>query len=98
MQKHNRRVLYPTREEFAALAVVIDPNPPELPKDVVVLLRRARRYCGSIVKALPHDQYECVAMQCDFFEDAIDELLQKYCYSTPARRYDYWEYETQTRD
>ena len=98
MQKHNRRVLSPSREEFAELAVVIDPNPPELPKEVVVLLRQARRYCGQIIKTLPHDEYECVAMQCDWFADSIDELLQKYYYSIPAFRYDYWDWEQQTRD
>ena len=98
MQKHNRRVLSPSREEFAELAVVIDPNPPELPKEVVVLLRQARRYCGQIIKTLRHDEYECVAMQCDYFADSIDELLQKYCYSISARGYDCWEWEQQTRD
>ena len=32
---------------------------------------------GRIVKALPQDGFECVAMQCGDFADAIDELLDE---------------------
>lgn len=59
MQKYNRRVLSPTRDEFAVLTFV-DPHPPELPEEVVYLLRRARQQCRDIAKALPSDEYYCV--------------------------------------
>lgn len=92
MQKYNRRVLSPTRDEFAVLTFV-DPHPPELPEEVVYLLRRARQQCRDIAKALPSDEYYCVLYKCGNFEDEIDELLQKYCYSTPAGRLDCWDWQ-----
>ena len=93
MKKYNRRALSLTRGELADLLTVKDPNPFELPKEVVVLLRRARRHCGAIVKFLPWHGFECVAMQCDNFADEIDELLQKYNCSIPFNGFDYWEWE-----
>jgi len=93
MQTHNRRALSPTRDEVAELVTIVDPHPPELPEDVVDLLRRARRYCRDLTKSLPEDDYYCIRYQCGNFEEAIDELLQKYNYSMPAGRFDYWQYE-----
>ena len=94
MQKQNRRALSPTRDELAELVTIVDPHPPELPEDVVDLLRRARRYCKSLIDHLPREeQFECMARQVGDFEESIDELLQKYNYSMPARRlgYGHWE-------
>ena len=93
MQTHNRRSLSPTRDEVAELVTVTDPSPPELPKDVVDLLRHARRYCRTITRHLPYEQFDCIVRQCGEFEDEIDELLQKYNYSIPAGRFDYWYWE-----
>ena len=96
MQKYERWVLSPTRGELADLLTVKDPNPPELPKEVVVLLRRARRHCGAILKVLPvADEFDCAARRCDGFADEIDELLQKYNYAIPFKDNDYWEWEWQ---
>lgn len=99
MQTHNRRALSPTRDEVAELVTIVDPNPPELPQDVVVLLRRARRYCKSLIDHLPEEEkFECMVRQCGEFEESIDEVLQKYNYSMPARRLDHgvWEWWRET--
>lgn len=93
MQKYNRRSLSPTRGELAALLTVVDPNHPQLPEEIVDLLRRARQHCRDIAKALPEDEYYCVMYKCGDFEEEIDELLQKYCYSMPEGRFDYWQHE-----
>ncbi len=95
MQPHNRRALSQTRDEVAELVTIVDLNPPELPEDVVDLLRRARRYCKSLIDHLPEEeQFECMVQQCSDFEESIDELLQKYNYSMPAERLNYgvWEW------
>jgi len=93
MQKHNRRTIFPTRDEVAEFVTVTDPYPPELPEEVVDLLRRARQHCLDIAKALPDNEYYCVLYKCGDFKDEIDEMLQKYCYSMPAGTFDYWDWE-----
>ncbi|MCX7144195.1 MAG: hypothetical protein NT123_24795 [Proteobacteria bacterium] len=93
MQKYDRRSQSPTRDEVAELVAVTDPTPPELPEEVVDLLRRARQHCKDIARAVPYNKYDCIMYKCGNFEDEIDELLQKYCYSMPEGRFDYWQSE-----
>jgi len=95
MQKHNRRALVPTRQELAELIAIKDPNPPELPKDVVDLLRGLRHEFAWIFDALRRDGLEREAdhlgilFELDMYVDSVDELLQKYNYFIGTRPHDY---------
>jgi hypothetical protein len=97
MQMHNRRMLYPSRDEVSDLTKVKYPNPPELPADVVETLRWVRDFLGRYAWRLEDEMYESVwnriglAADCGCYADNIDSLLGRYGYTAPFRPDDVWE-------
>lgn len=97
MQKHNRRVLCPSRDEVSELARVKYPNPPELPADVVDGLRQVRDYLWHTSGRINDDSYDSywnrLGMSIDLscFGDRLHYILEKYRYAAPYRPDDFWE-------